>query len=86
VVREQREDVEVQLVKYVDDHAILLAGRRSLHHGAERVGDASAASDHSAEVVLGHLELEDHLAVDLLDLVHLDPIGVLDQRAGQEVE
>jgi hypothetical protein len=32
VLREQREDVELQLVKYVDDHALLLAGRRGLHH------------------------------------------------------
>src|SRR4051812_24938015 len=63
-----------------------LAARAGLHHRAQRVGDAPAPADHSAEVVIGHLDLEHDLAVDLLDLGHLDLVRILDQRPGEEVE
>ena len=39
-----------------------------------------------AEVVVGDLKLEHDLAVDLLDLGHLDRVRALDQRPGKELE
>ena len=50
--------------------------RGGLDDRAQRVGDPAAAADHAAEIVLGDLELEHDLALDLLELLDLDRVGL----------
>ena len=85
VLREQREEVDDQsrISTMTRFSARVAAAFITIAQG---VGHPAASADHPAEVVLGDLQLEHDLAVDLLDLVDLDRIGVGDQGAGEEVE
>src|SRR5688500_9206986 len=56
-----------------------LAGRGHLEQGPERLGDAAVAPDHLAHVVLGDVQLDDG-ALFVLDLGHLDGVGIVDER------
>ena len=70
----------------VDEHATAVAHRGGLHDGAQRVGRAPAAADDLAVVVVGHRQLEDDGAVVLLEVLDLDLVRLVDERAGERLQ
>src|SRR5438874_2498061 len=60
--------------------ALPLARGRDLQESPYRVGDSALLADDLAHVVLRDLQLEDDRGLTL-DLVHLDLLGVVDERA-----
>ena len=59
--------------------------RGGLRDRPDRVGDPAAFADHAAEIVVGDADLVDEVAF-LLELLDDDRVGVLDQRADQELQ
>ena len=50
---------------------------------AQRPDEPALAADHLADVVLGHMELEDERPVVLLDLLDAHGVGLVDEPAGK---
>ena len=53
---------------------------------AQRLGGASAAADDLAVVIVVDRQLEHERAVVLLELLDLDALGLVDERAGEVLE
>src|SRR4051794_1801341 len=74
------------LVDDVDEDAALLLHRGGLDDRPQGVGRAAALADDPAVVVLADGQLEDDRAVLLVELLHRDLVGVVDELPGQVVE
>src|SRR5206468_3056344 len=77
--------VKTSILNELDQHAPVGAGGCGLGDRADRVGDAPSLPDQPPEIIGSDRHLEHEVAV-LLDLLDLDGVRVLDQRAGEELD
>jgi hypothetical protein len=75
-----------ELIDDLDQDAPTVLRPAGLHHTTQRLCGATAAADDLAEIVLGHTELQHERAIVFLELAHLDLVGLVDQRLGEELE
>ena len=62
------------------------AGAARPHDRAQRLDGATLPADHLAAVLLGNEQLEHDRVVVLVETLDLDLVGIVDERARQELE
>ena len=67
------------------DPAAVLGRGRGLGDGADRIGDATFAADHPAEIAIADVDLEHGRAVSF-DLVDADGVGIVDEGSNQVLD
>jgi len=78
--------IPVVLIHDLHEDALAVLDPTRLHDGAQGLRGASLAADHLAAILLRDAQLQHDSVLVFLVLAHLDLVGPVDQRLGEELQ